>query len=209
MTLGRFVSIQISPDHLLRCNSQSLKMRALSNRPLTLWSGPEQKVACRLSGVRVRAPLATMNERYVVTVAVTRQNGSTEQVPVGTAVRLGEGFSLTLGSMSLVAEPASSGRSTAERTRGGSGSGGDMVFPPYGKSKGQPLVGASLRDLEFYASGCKRTLGDASKSRWHEKERVLLAAIEAEIARQGGESAGVGDGFGYEGPPPFDDDAPF
>lgn len=55
------------------------------------------------------------------------------------------------------------------------------VFPNYGRSKGQPVRGASVQDLEFYAKGCRRTLADESKSRWHDKERQLLAAIEAEL----------------------------
>jgi hypothetical protein len=82
-----------------------------------------------------------------------------------------------------------------------------MVFPPYGRSKGAPVSGASLNDLEFYRNGCLRTLADESKARWHDKERVLLAAIEAEIARQGG-----GDGRGDSGnrrsaPPAYDFEA--
>ena len=77
-----------------------------------------------------------------------------------------------------------------------------MVFPPYGRSKGAPIAGASIQDLEFYISGCRRTLDDPGKSRWHEKERVLLAALEAELARQqGGE-----DEFGGA-PPPDEFDA--
>jgi hypothetical protein len=74
-----------------------------------------------------------------------------------------------------------------------------MVFPPYGRSKGQPIVGASEADLEFYANGCRRTLSDPSKARWHEKERILLAAIEAELARQRG---------GGKSKPRPDDDVP-
>jgi hypothetical protein len=72
---------------------------------------------------------------------------------------------------------------------------GEAVFPPYGNSKGQPVRGADLKTLEFYAGGCRRSLGDESKSRWHDKERTLLAAIEAEIARQSG----------GDGPPPHTD----
>lgn len=56
-----------------------------------------------------------------------------------------------------------------------------LVFPNYGRSKGLPVKGASRNDLEFYAQGCRRTLDDPSKERWHEKERALLAAIEAEL----------------------------
>jgi hypothetical protein len=91
-----------------------------------------------------------------------------------------------------------------------------MVFPPYGRSKGLPVAGASVSDLEFYLSGCQRTLGDPATARWHEKERVLLAAIEAELARQRGDAGGQQhDDEGTYGspppdaPPPSDDDIPF
>jgi hypothetical protein len=57
------------------------------------------------------------------------------------------------------------------------------VFPGYGRSKGMPVSGASKGDLEFYRNGCERTLSDPSKERFHAKERALLAAIEAELAR--------------------------
>lgn len=63
--------------------------------------------------------------------------------------------------------------------------GDGVVFPPYGRSKGLPVRGASPADLEFYANGCRRTLNDENKARWHDKERALLAAIEAEQRRQG------------------------
>jgi len=96
-----------------------------------------------------------------------------------------------------------------------------MVFPPYGRSKGAPIAGASVQDLEFYINGSRRSLDDPSKSRWHEKERVLLAAMEAELARQkGGSSHGGGGGgrsssseddyFDNAAPPgDGDDDLPF
>jgi hypothetical protein len=59
--------------------------------------------------------------------------------------------------------------------------GSGVVFPNYGRSKGLPVAGASKGDLEFYRGGCLRTLGDPSKSRWHDKERALLAAIDLEL----------------------------
>jgi single-strand DNA-binding protein len=77
----------------------------------------------------------------------------------------------------------------------GSGGGSGAVFPPYGRSKGQPVKGASAQDLEYYANGCRRTLADPEKARWHDRERVLLAAIEAEQS----------DGFGAEPRPPGPD----
>lgn len=150
---------------------------------------------------------------YPVTVLVTRPDGSRESVRVGTAVREGEGFRLTLGELSIGAvadRPSASPASPARRAPAGGGDG--MVFPPYGRSKGAPIAGASVQDLEFYIQGSRRSLDDPSKSRWHDKERVLLAAMEAELARQkgggttGGGSARREEFDGPDGPSPFDDD---
>lgn len=138
-----------------------------------------------------------------------------EQVRVGTATKNADGFSLSLGQMSIGSTPSAAPRAAAAASRPAAGGGdGGMVFPPYGRSKGMPVRGGSMQDLEYYASGCKRTLNDPSKSRWHDKERVLLAAIEAEIARQGGGDGGFGGGGGSDGgsdgpPPHSDEDAPF
>jgi hypothetical protein len=156
---------------------------------------------------------AVSSTSYPVTVAVRAADGSIEHVRVGTAVRVGDGFRLTLGDLAIGAVPdsASSRRAAAPPPPDGG-----LVFPPYGRSKGAPIAGASVQDLEFYANGCRRTLNDPAKSRWHEKERVLLAAIEAELARQEG---GGGEFGGIEAdpaprafddvPPPNDDDIPF
>jgi len=149
---------------------------------------------------------------FPVTVGVKRPDGSTEQVRVGTAVRVDDSFQLTLGELSI----GTAADSPQARRAAPSSAGGGMVFPPYGRSKGTPVEGASRQDLDFYANGCHRTLDDPSKSRWHEKERTLLAAIEAEIANQdggGGSQADQGsdpDPLGGDSAPPLtDDDIPF
>jgi hypothetical protein len=157
-------------------------------------------------------------QSFPVTVLVRRPDGSKEAVRVGTAVRSGDGFNLVLGELSIGATPDA----TPSPTRRSSppGADGGMVFPPYGRSKGLPVAGAAVSDLEFYMSGCQRTLNDPAKARWHDKERVLLAAIEAELARQrggvardehddersGGAPAPDDD---YGAPPHSDDDIPF
>jgi hypothetical protein len=142
---------------------------------------------------------------FPVTVAVNRPDGSVEHVRVGTAVREGDSFRLSFGELAIGATPA-----PAAPRRAAPPADGGMVFPPYGRSKGAPVAGASVQDLEYYASGCRRTLGDPAKSRWHDKERQLLAAIEAELARQGAGGGGGGGGGGgrVEAPPFRDDDAP-
>ena len=140
---------------------------------------------------------------YPVTVSVKREDGSLEHVRVGTAMRMGEGFALSLGNLTIGATAdEASPAARAVPARGGA----EMVFPPYGRSKGAPIAGASTQDLEFYANGCRRTLADPSKSRWHQKERALLAAIEAEMAGQRGGGAPPDDD---EAPPRTDDDLPF
>ena len=168
-----------------------------------------------------------MSEQHPVTVAVRRADGGVEQVRVGWATRTAEGFSLELGELTIGATPVAVPRAAAAAPRP---PGGGMTFPNYGRSKGAPIAGASMQDLEYYASGCKRTLNDPAKSRWHDKERELLAAIDAEIARQGGGGGASGGGasggewgaaprtaepsWGSSGlgsePPPFgDEDIPF
>lgn len=89
--------------------------------------------------------------------------------------------------------------------------GSGPALPNYGRRKGEPIEGCPIADLEYYANGARRSLDDPAKARWHDKERALLAAIEAEIARQRGggglvEPASTG-GFGDSTNP--DDAIPF
>jgi len=154
---------------------------------------------------------------FPVTVLVQRPNGQSEHVRVGTAVRVGDSFRLTLGELAIGTTPDSApARRPAPAASGGADG---MVFPPYGRSRGAPIAGASIQDLEFYINGSRRSLDDPSKARWHEKERVLLAAMEAELARQkggdsrGGDSRGgspsADDDFYDNAASPMDDDLPF
>jgi hypothetical protein len=150
-----------------------------------------------------------VNEQsFPVTVLVRRPDGSKEAVRVGTAVRTGDGFNLVLGELSIAATPDAA--PSPARRSSPPGADGGMVFPPYGRSKGLPVAGAAVSDLEFYMSGCQRTLGDPAKARWHDKERVLLAAIEAELARQRGDAGGnkYDDERAGGSAPPDDDFAP-
>lgn len=94
----------------------------------------------------------------------------------------------------LQAAVAALAKAPAARTGGGAD-----AFPNYGRDKGTPIKGASMESLNYYAEGARRSLADPAKERFHDKERRLLAAIEAEISRQS-----VGDG---EPPPHTDEDA--
>lgn len=138
-----------------------------------------------------------------VTVGVTRPDGSVEQVRVGWAVKHAGGFALQLGELTLGAPESAFSFSAAAAAgaepprRSSAGAPAGAVFPNYGRSKGAPIAGATVQDLEYYAAGARRSLADPSKSRFHDKERQLLTAIEAELSRRG------------DAPPPrSDDDAP-
>lgn len=78
------------------------------------------------------------------------------------------------------------------------------TFPNYGRSKGQPVAGATEQDLEYYAAGARRSLGDPAKARFHDKERALLGAIEAELVAQRG--GGQGPASANGAPPDFGTD---
>src|SRR5688572_15857347 len=98
-----------------------------------------------------------MADQLGVFIEVRRGDGSTEKVRVGSATRDGDGFLLKLGEMTMSQVAGGAARS-APASGGGDTSGG--VLPNYGRSKGMPVRGASLQDLEFYLNGAKRTLSD-------------------------------------------------
>ena len=143
---------------------------------------------------------------------------------MGTAFKHEDGFTLRMGELFIggtpeaAAAPAPAPRRAA--SGGGVSGGGGEMFPNYGRSKGAPIRGATMQDLEYYANGARRSLADPGNSRWHDKERALLAAIEAEISRQrggggayeepGGSSASLSSPMDENEPPPHtDDDIPF
>src|SRR5687767_9638179 len=112
-----------------------------------------------------------MAEQFPVFVEVRRGDGSMERVRVGSAVRESEGFVLRLGELHVGSAPEQARRAPAASYGGsaggggGGGGGGGEIFPPYGRSKGMPIRGASMQDLEFYANGSRRSLNDPSKAR--------------------------------------------
>jgi hypothetical protein len=122
------------------------------------------------------------DEVFPVYVEVSGPDGTSQKVRVGTAERKEDGFVLSLGELRL-GPPVLKAQPAPRAARAESGE--VEVFPRYGRSKGAPIRGANAKDLEFYAVGARRTLADPSKERFHDKERALLAAIEAEMARQG------------------------
>lgn len=64
-------------------------------------------------------------------------------------------------------------------------SNGPTVFPPFGRSKGQAIRGASVNDLRFYERCARENLDNPDKARWHAKEQALLDAVRSELRRQG------------------------
>ncbi|MDR0965017.1 MAG: hypothetical protein LBM75_00660 [Myxococcales bacterium] len=181
----------------------------------------------------------SMNDSELpVTIAVRRPDGSIDNVRVGTAVRDGNGFRLRLDELRIGATGSAAPIAQASQASSmgnpapawglslSAASVAGAMFPNYGRSKGRPVVGATMNDLEFYANGCRRTLNDPTKARWHDKERVLLAAIEAEMAKHaGGGAAGASfsrvssaasplddippPDMNFGPPPDEDDDIPF
>lgn len=97
-----------------------------------------------------------------------------------------EAIALSLADLHAKVDRLLAERQSAPAPRATNANAGGVTFPNYGRSKGALVAGATMQDLEYYATGARRTLADPAKSRWHDKERALLAAIEAEIARQGG-----------------------
>ncbi len=55
----------------------------------------------------------------------------------------------------------------------------------YGNGKGQPISALDENSLTFYKNGCLRTLADATKAKFHAKETVNLATLNAELRYRG------------------------
>lgn len=149
-------------------------------------------------------------------VMIQTQSGP---VQVGVLTKATDGIFLNLGEMFLgEARPA-----PAPAARPAPSGALPTNFPNYGRGKNGPIAGASQEDLDYYAAGCRRTLADQNKARWHDTERALLDAIVAEQARQGssGQSSAAAPRptfmgapmrtpmFRDEPPGPTDDDIPF
>ncbi|MBS1151929.1 MAG: hypothetical protein H6Q89_3627 [Myxococcaceae bacterium] len=96
-----------------------------------------------------------------VVVEVARPDGSQELVRVGTARRDGGCFVLDLGALRISSTAAPFAAPTAS----------------------PPAQGGTIEDLEYIAARARRTLADASKSRWHSQERDLLEQVEREMLR--------------------------
>jgi hypothetical protein len=60
------------------------------------------------------------------------------------------------------------------------------TFPPFGKGQGQPIAGAQVSELEWYAARMREGIVDPEKARFKGKNEAMLKAIEAELARQRG-----------------------
>lgn len=75
-------------------------------------------------------------------------------------------------------------------------------FPNFGRAKGQPIAGADEKDLKFYIGAAEKSLADASKERFHAKERAALAAYRAELMSRSADAEDDGQ------PPHTDDDMP-
>lgn len=126
-----------------------------------------------------------MTEKGVaVTVKVRRDDGSTEHVRVGTAYRADGAFRIRFGEMFIA--DAGLPRGLAVETEGEAIP--LKVEPVSWKDPASVASTANdtsaLRGLEFCAERARRNLANPAKARWHEDERALLEAIEAELSRQ-------------------------
>ena len=95
------------------------------------------------------------------------------------------------------AQPASAARPATRpaSASGAAGAGGPVL--PFGRSKGKPVAGAPLDDLEWAAKIVRENVGDPARAQYRDRNTELLAALTAEMARQTGKPADD-----WRGPPP-------
>ncbi|MBX5480642.1 MAG: hypothetical protein IRZ16_02160 [Myxococcaceae bacterium] len=112
-------------------------------------------------------------EALPVFAAVTRPDGSVEHVRVGQAIRIGDRFELSFAPLSIGAPPPVRTKAAPLAT--------DAHPEP---SRPMPAGDDPVAGLEFLADRARRVLADPKKAKWHDEQRVLLQAIEAELARK-------------------------
>lgn len=64
----------------------------------------------------------------------------------------------------------------AQRTSSG------VVFPNWGRMKGQPIAGAPVAELNYYAEATRKNLADPERAKWKDANEKLLHEIERELA---------------------------
>jgi hypothetical protein len=110
-----------------------------------------------------------MGSTLPVMLEIARPDGVRELVRVGTARRDGSYFVLDLGALRIGSAPPLGSTAAASTA---------------------PLAAAhTVEDLEYIAARARKTLADASKSRWHAQERALLEQVEFELSRCRGDAA--------------------
>lgn len=72
----------------------------------------------------------------------------------------------------------------APKAAAASGAAGGAVIP-FGRSKGRPVAGAASEDLLWVGERVVQSLGDPAREKFKGENERLLAAINAELARQG------------------------
>lgn len=74
--------------------------------------------------------------------------------------------------------------SSKRRRDEGQAPAGPTTFPNFGKSKGAPIAGAPLAELELYAVRMRESVENPEKARFKAHNRAMLEALEAEIDKQ-------------------------
>lgn len=140
-------------------------------------------------------------------------NGQRQRI--GTATQAEDGsFVVVLGGFLVIGTAEAGSQRQTPSSRPASGGSGGAVFPNYGRSKGAPIAGASMQELEYYARNAVKSINDPSKARWVAKETALLESLNAEIVAQGGTPVHVREEYGQPHPTdgiggPADDGLPF
>lgn len=72
----------------------------------------------------------------------------------------------------------------AERPGEGRHDSGPVLTFPFGKNKDQPIQGAAVKDLEWWAKTTRENIADPAKASYRASNEALLKAVETELERQ-------------------------
>jgi hypothetical protein len=80
--------------------------------------------------------------------------------------------------------PAATSTPSARGQLYGGGAESSPCAPPFGRHANEPLAQLDAKDLTWYRDAVTKSLNDPERARYRQKNELVLADLEAELARR-------------------------
>ena len=149
--------------------------QAAPNGAFQGWPGLAEGRSSHLKDIMAHSPATTAAWNALLLAAKADQTDQTY------ARRLWERAEILAHTLPAPSSAPMAPRSSPVRgTNGNTLRSGQVI--PFGRSKGQAIEECDEKDLQWVAGAMRESIADPAKEKWAPKNRILLDAIEAELA---------------------------